>query len=104
MVTYPIRITRDGYRGNNPTRRAKAQRANEAASRLEDHINEKLKNQREPVRVYLYHEIAAETGIGLETVRTIGQSIDGGSGGFTAFRSGLSQEQAMDLAANLPKS
>lgn len=99
MVTYPIRIVRDGYRGSDSKKRAKAQQRNELASRLEAHINEKLRNQSEPIHVYSYHEIASETGIDLETVRSLGYSVDAGSGGFTAYRLGLTQEQAMNLAA-----
>lgn len=99
MITYPIHVARDPYRGSNPKKRAKAQAINEVASKLEAHINEKLKNQSEPIYVYMFQEIAMETGIDYETVRKLGGSIDGGSGGFTAYKSGLTQAQAMDLAA-----
>jgi hypothetical protein len=103
MVTYPIHVTRHSYRGSNPKKRAKAQAINDVASKLEAYINEKLKNQSEPIRVYLFQEIAVETGIDYETVRNLGGSIDGGSGGFTAYKSGLTQGQAMDLAAGREK-
>jgi len=101
MVTYPIHIRRDGYRGSDPKRRAKSQAINQVASKLEMHINEALKNQDEPIRVYTYHEIANQTGIDYETVRSLGFSIDAGSGGFTAYKTGLTQEQAMDRAAQV---
>ncbi|MDZ4817600.1 MAG: hypothetical protein SGJ20_01360 [Planctomycetota bacterium] len=99
MVTYPIHVSRDSYRGSNPKKRAKAQATNQLASSLEAHINKKLQNQSEPIRVYMYQELALETGIAYDAVRKLGFSIDGGSGGFTAYKSGLTQEQAMDIVA-----
>lgn len=99
MVTYPIHVARDGYRGADPKKRAKAQLKNQLASKLEAYINDRLQHQSEPIRMYTYHEIASETGIDFEIVKSLGHSIDGGSGGFTAYKSGLPQEQAMDLAA-----
>jgi hypothetical protein len=99
MVTYPIHVARDGYRGSNSKKRAKAQATNQVASRLETYINERLKHQSEPIYVYMFHEISMETGIDYETVKKLGGSIDGGSGGFTAFKAGLSQKEAMDLTA-----
>ena len=99
MISYPIHIRRDGYRGSDPKKRAKSQAINQVASKLESHINERLKAQLEPIRVYTYHEIASQTGMDYETVRNLGYSIDAGSGGFTAYKVGLTQEQAMDRAA-----
>ena len=69
MVTYPINVRRDGYRGSDSKKRAKVQAINQIASKLESHINEMLKAQTEPIRVYSYHEIATATGIDYETVR-----------------------------------
>jgi hypothetical protein len=99
MVTYPIQVSGDAYRGSDSKKRTKAQDTNRLASRLQTHINEKLKEQVEPIRVYSYHEIAAETGIEYEIVRRLGYSIDGGSSGFTACKAGLTMQQAMDAAA-----
>ena len=98
MVTYPINVSRDGYRGSDPKKRAKVNQINAVASKLEACINDMLKNQEEPIRVYSYHEIASKSGIDYETVRRLGFSIDAGSGGFTAVKVGLSYEQAMEMA------
>lgn len=54
-----------------------------------------LLEQKEPVRVYLYPEIAEKTGIDLETVKRLGYSIDAGSNGFTALRGQLTLDEAM---------
>ena len=94
MVTFPIHVSGDAYRGSDSKKRIKAQATNRLASQLQAHINEKLKEQVEPIRVYSYHEIAAETGIDYEIVRRLGYSIDGGSGGFTAYKAGLTMQQA----------
>jgi type IV secretory pathway TraG/TraD family ATPase VirD4 len=99
MVTYPIHVTRDGYKGSNPTKRAKAQATNLLANKLEVRINEILSNQSEPIHVYTYAEIASATSIDYDTVRDLGFSIDGGSGGFTAYKVGLTLEQALKQAA-----
>jgi hypothetical protein len=99
MVTYPIQIRRDSYRGNDASKKAKRDVSNEIAMRLESHINSKLFQQLEPVRVYNYSELASDTGIDYQLVRDLGYSIDCGSGGFTAYKRGLTQEEAMDIAA-----
>lgn len=98
MVTFPIRIARAGYRGSDLRKRQKALERNRLASTLESKINEMLANQTDPIRTYLYHEIASETGIGYETVRDLCFSIDCGSNGFTAYKRGLTLEQALDKA------
>ncbi len=92
MVTYPIYIPRNSYGGADSIKRVKSQTINNIASRLESYINDKLKNQSEAIHVYSYHEIATETGIDYEIVSSLGFGIDGGSGGFTAYKSGLTQE------------
>ena len=79
MVTYPINVRRENYGGNDAKKRAKANRINAVAARLESHINQMLKSQEEPIRVYLYQEIATKSGIDYETVRKLGYSIDAGS-------------------------
>jgi len=97
MVTYPISIARDNYRGANTKKKSKAAQTNSAASILESFINEKLKSQEEPIYGYDYHEISSQTGIPLETVQELCFSIDCGSGGFTAIKHGLTYEKAMEL-------
>jgi len=61
--------------------------------------NARLKAQTRPIQQYLYHQIASDTGHSVETIRELCFSIDGGHRGFTAFKSGMSAEQAMDAAA-----
>lgn len=97
MVTYPIYVQRDGYHGANPNRRQKAIKTNIVAAELERFINEKLKNQKEPIRSYMYQEIVIGTGIDYETVRDLCFSIDCGHNGFTSIRQGLTFDKAMEL-------
>ena len=99
MVTYPIQIKRDTYQGSDPKKRAKAQTSNQIASQLESLINEMLKTQVEPIRVYTYLDLASQTGIDYEIVRNLCFSIHSGNGGVIAYKRGMPQEQAMDQAA-----
>ncbi|MDO8770463.1 MAG: hypothetical protein Q7K57_17520 [Burkholderiaceae bacterium] len=94
MVTHPIHVTRDGYRGSNPSKRAKANEINRIASELEQYINGLLAVQEQPIQMYIYHQIAQATNIPLAIVRKLCMAIDGGSNGFTAIKPGLSYEQA----------
>lgn len=94
MVSYPIRVARSGYRGNDAKKRAKAADENRMASLIEDFVNGKLLAQEEPVQQYGWCEIAQGTGLRIEDVARIGFSIDCGSNGFTAIRQGLTLEQA----------
>lgn len=95
MVTYPISISRDGYRGANSNRKVKAQEFNLKASRLETIINQMLLEQADPFHVYTWGEIASKSGIPTETVREICYSIDCGSNGFTAIKKGMTFQDAM---------
>jgi hypothetical protein len=97
MVTYPISVKRNSYRGSDRRKKEKAYLENQVAMELEKAINELLKNQKEAIRSYGYHEIASQTGVALETVRKLCFSIDCGHNGFTATRVGLTQEE-YDLA------
>jgi hypothetical protein len=99
LVTYPIHVRGASYRGADPRKREKAASQNRIASELEAHINALLKAQTRPIQQYLYHEIADATGHSIQKVRELCFSIDGGHNGFTAYRSGMSAEQAMDAAA-----
>lgn len=101
MVTYPIAVRRESYRGSDARKRDKVYQENELASIMETKINEALLKQTEPIKVYLWNEVSTITGLSFETVKRIGMSIDGGSGGFTAYRHDLTLEQA--LAANKTK-
>jgi hypothetical protein len=96
MVTYPISVRRNPYRGSNAGKRSKAQEDNRNASLLEDHINKLLRAQASPVQQYSYQRIARETGIEEGVVRALCFSIDCGHNGFTAYRQDLSLQQAGD--------
>lgn len=98
MVTYPISVRRDSYRGSNANRRLKANERNRIAAILESVINEMLKAQKRPVRTYSYMGISQKAGIDIETVRDLCFSVDCGSNGFTAIRQGLTLDEALDLA------
>lgn len=96
MVTYPIRVQRSTYRGGNPRKREKAAEDSRLAAQLEHHINDQLKAQEDPIRVYSYHEIASQTGISEEDVRRLCFSIDCGHNGLTAIKSGMTLDEAME--------
>jgi hypothetical protein len=66
MVTPSITAERKVYRGWDPKKRAKAAQYNHEASLLEDHINAQIAKGRRGV--FLYHDIARETGIPVERV------------------------------------
>ncbi|MDB0527206.1 hypothetical protein LBW56_10940 [Ralstonia solanacearum] len=84
MKTYPIHVGRSNYRGSDPKKRAKAMAHNRDAELLESRANTLLQNQTEPVRTYLWMELATATGLSYDRVAELGYSIDGGSGGFRA--------------------
>jgi uncharacterized protein (DUF2344 family) len=84
MVSYPIHIARDSYRGNDARKKQKAADHNRDVAELQRKINEMLKEQTEPVKVYDWMTIARDTGFSYEFVKKVGYSIDGGSNGFTA--------------------
>lgn len=100
MKTFPIYVARSNYRGSDPKKRAKATAHNRDASLLEDCANALLKKQTEPVRSYLWMELANASGLPYERVRELGFSIDGGSNGFTAWRHDLGYEAAMEACRN----
>jgi hypothetical protein len=68
MVTYPVHIARNSYRGSDPRKRLKADEDNRIAADLERHINGRLKAQAAPTSIYTYNEIARETGYPVEVV------------------------------------
>lgn len=96
MVTHPISISRNGYRGANRTKQLKAYKENQLASQLETFINDLLLKQEALIQVYSYHRIVADSGIPFEIVRRLGFSIDCGHNGFTAWRHDLTYEEAMN--------
>lgn len=86
MTTYPLHTHRDGYRGNNASRREKARRFNEISAAIERHINQLVREQVEPVCSYMYGEIAADLNLSVDDVREACCVINGGYHGFTARR------------------
>ncbi len=95
MVTYPITTKRDFYRGRDPRKADKAREFNRVAGELERYINDLLLKQTAAVQSYHYHEIARAIGHDIELVSEICFQIDCGHHGFTAYRKGLTQEQAL---------
>ncbi|MBV4536874.1 hypothetical protein [Pseudomonas urmiensis] len=93
MVSYPIYVKRNTYRGRDARKQAKASSENRDASILEDTVNRLLKQQTQPIKTYLWSEISRESGLDFEIVKRLGYSIDCGSNGFTATRPGLSQDE-----------
>lgn len=86
MTTYPLHTDRDGYRGNNASRREKARRFNEMSTAIERHINKLVREQMEPTHSYMYAEIAADLSLSVEDVREACCVINGGYHGFTVRR------------------
>lgn len=84
MVSYPIRIARDMYRGRDARKKQKAADHNRDVTELERKINEMLRTQTEPVKVYSWADIAQATGMSYDFIKSVGYSIDCGSNGFTA--------------------
>ena len=92
LVTYPVHVRRDTYRGSNAKKQAKAAETNRYASRIEQAANRLIQAQQEAIRSYHWMEISEESDVPYEIVRDLGFSIDCGSNGFTAIRPGLSSE------------
>lgn len=100
MKTHPIYIPRNSYRGSDAKKRAKAASENRDAALMEEHVNQLLLKQEEPIRVYSWMEISQGCGLSYSTVERLGFAIDGGSNGFTAWRHDLTYEEAMEAQRN----
>ena len=87
MVTYPVHVPRKGYSGGKAAIRQKVVMRNRIAAELERHINEKIAEREEETQVYLYYEIARDTGYDVETVKDILFGVDCGHNGFTVSKS-----------------
>jgi hypothetical protein len=57
-----------------------------------------LLKQEAPVQVYGFSDIAQAAGYSVDLVSELGYSIDGGSNGFTAWKRGMTYDEA--IAAN----
>lgn len=86
MVTYPVRVPRDGYWGKDGRRRQKAARHNQVAEELEKYINEKIAADPSAQQTYYYHLIALDLNLPLDEVERILFSLDCGHNGFTVSK------------------
>ena len=86
MVVYPIYVPRQQYRGRDMKRMAKVSARNAIALELETHINRCIEECCNDVQVYYYSKIASETGHGVDTVRALLFSVDGGYNGMTVAK------------------
>ena len=89
MVTYPVHVRRNHYSGSKEGLRLKAARDNRIAGELEEYINKAIEEQNEEEKIYLYSEIAHETGYSLDVVHRFLFSVDGGSNGFTVVKKSM---------------
>lgn len=104
MVTFPISVGRDSYRGNDARKRSKAAQHNRDAMALEQAANDLLRNQEEPIKNYRWHELCQASGLSLDTIKRLGFSIDCGHNGYTAIKPGLSLDEATNLLHQQPPS
>lgn len=102
MITYPITVRRNSYLGPNAGKRRMATDENAMAETLEQFVNELLKVQEQPLQQYSYQRIADGTQLPLDDVRRICFSIDGGQDGFTAYKRGMTLEQALHAPRAVP--
>jgi len=84
MVTYPIIVPRNNYKGKDVKKRLKARGDNLRAAVIENAINTLLQAQTEPVQIYDYHHIAEITGLSFGQISELCYGISGSGNGFTA--------------------
>jgi hypothetical protein len=96
LITYPITVRRNAYLGPNAGKRRMAIDENAKAATLEEFVNTLLKDQEQPLQQYSYQRIADGTQVPLADVRRLCFSIDGGQDGFTAYKTGMTLEQALN--------
>jgi hypothetical protein len=100
MVTHPIHITRKHYRGSDKGKQSRIASHNQLVAELERHINDLLLKQEYPIQVYDFADIARGIGYSLDFVSEVEYSIDGGSNGFTAWKHGMTHDEAIAANAN----
>jgi hypothetical protein len=103
VITSPVHVRREMYRGSDPKKRKKAQEHNALAVRIEDVANRLINEQTDAICSYLHHDIARELGEDPDMVRRLGFSIDGGHNGFTAVRPGITQAELDQAMGRSPK-
>lgn len=86
MVTYPIRVPRDHYKGRNPRRLQKRSENNRIAQELENYLNRAIEKDDANMQKFIYGFIAVDTGYSEETVRNILFGVDCGHNGLTVIK------------------
>jgi hypothetical protein len=87
MKTNPIHAPRDYYRGHDPRKRAKTDRFNQVAARVEAFLNGEIaKLPDDTIHVFLSYEIASVLREDSDLVHRIVFGIDGGSNGVTIWK------------------
>ena len=87
MVTYPVRVPRDGYRGRNEPRRENASAYNHVAETLEHYINQEVAESGErECYGFCYHAIARNTGIDRDLVYWMLSRVGCGHRGITVWK------------------
>lgn len=80
-VEYPINVGRDNYSGSDQKKIEKRVEYNSIALKLEHYINKQIEQGKRGR--FLYSDIARETGVDINLVRSILFSVDCGHNGFT---------------------
>jgi CRISPR/Cas system type I-B associated protein Csh2 (Cas7 group RAMP superfamily) len=83
MVTYPVHVQREAYRGKEDKLKQEAIEYNRLAGELESYINKKVEESDEYELIIIYDSIAAKLHLPLDLVRKILYSVDGGDNGIT---------------------
>ncbi|OHV12103.1 hypothetical protein [Kushneria phosphatilytica] len=97
MVRYPVHVPGSSYRGRDKRKLRQISHDNAVSTRLENHINRLLSRQTEPLQVYEYRQLAMDTGIPEDRVRSLCQGFGGDQNGFTAMRADLDPSEAGGL-------
>jgi hypothetical protein len=86
MVSFPISVPRDGYRGNDRRRRQKQQQYNEVAKECEEYLNRTIAANPAETQVYYYAYIAGDLNLSVEDVRDVLFAVDCGHNGLTVSK------------------
>lgn len=87
MVSYPLHVPLNGYRGQDPRKKAKTAEYNRVAQRVEAYINNDLAAAGEHViRVYISRYVASDLREDPELVTQVIFGIDCGHNGVTVTK------------------
>lgn len=86
MVSFPISVSRDGYRGSDPRRRRKQKRHSEVAKDCEECLKRKIAENPSETQVYHYSSIAHDLNLFVEDVRNVLFAVDCGHNGLTVHK------------------